>query len=107
MMYFQVNNGEVKVFNDSCFSDLFAQASILQLSATYSEDRKNTIGIYRMSKLSIKYSKAFEYESEANTEIWNNLCDKEYNFNDDDWKTQAMSDIEAYTGLDKESIVIM
>ena len=129
-MQIRFNNGTIEVYNDGLLIDI---ARISFITATYSEDREDLIGIVRMTELNIEYENGtdFAYENEAWTKIWNDLCVLEYNtMTDDDhdddydddyyndldepkngeerttWCDKARNDIAHYTGVDIDCIDI-
>ena len=126
-MKIRFNNGVVEVYIDGILVD---KARINFVTASYSEDRPDLIGIVRMTELDIEYDNNnntdFAYESEAWTKAWNDLCVLEYNTMDDDddcypyydgeeeeakkelltWRDEAKSDIAKYPGVDTGSIDI-
>lgn len=134
IMKIRFNNGTAEVFVDGTLVD---KARITYINATYGEDREELIGIVRMTELNIEYdNQDFEYESEVETKIWNDLCVLEYNAMDDGyddnasnypeyeeeaidvsdnpeeqfknqtWQDEARADISNYTGLSEDYIEI-
>ena len=134
IMKIRFNNGTAEVFVDGTLVD---KARITYINATYGEDREELIGIVRMTELNIEYdNQDFEYESEVETKIWNDLCVLEYNAMDDGyddnasnypeyeeeaidvsdnpeeqfknqtWQDEARADISNYTGLNEDYIEI-
>ncbi len=118
-MDIEIKNGFVELYeenDDSYFPELVDKICITSITASYSEDRENLIGICRMDTLEIFYDKDFDYERDVWTIIWNELCTLEYNtidaeVDDDeespyDWRDEAIRDIANFTGVDKNCIDI-
>ena len=118
-MDIEVKNGFVEIYeenDDAYFPELVDKIRITSITASYSEDRENLIGICRMDTLEIFYDKDFDYENDVWTIIWNELCTLEYNtldaeIDDDeenpyDWRNEAIRDIANFTGVDKSCIDI-
>ena len=114
-MNIEVRDGFVELYEDDdvYFSEPVEKIRITSITVTYAEDRDELLGICRMDTLELFYGEEFDYENEVWTQLWNELCDKEYNTNSDDdedssddWREEARDDIARVTGVDRNCIEI-
>lgn len=75
---------------------------ITGITATYTEDRENVLGICRLTYAEIECAEEISNEVKRGieTQIRNHFAEDEYHTEDDRWKEEARSDIQEYTGAE-------
>lgn len=74
---------------------------ISHITAFYSEDRENVLGICRMISVDIDtdFPITEDIKSKIEGEISNHFAEDEYHTEDKNWRTDAINDIRKYTGV--------
>ena len=87
-------------------SSITVNAKISCINATFGEDRKNVIGVYRMTNVKIECDDNIPHKiiSGIQNQIFNHFAAEEYNTEDSDWKNNAANDIREYTGVSNVNI---
>lgn len=95
-------NGCIFFGHDNCEVD---SIEITKIEAEYSADRENLIGIRRLSYLDI-YPDNHIVMNSAKSMAFNNLCEVEYNDNNEHWRNNAIDDLCKYFELSNDKIII-
>ena len=82
------------------------KSKISQIYATFSEDRKNISGIYRLTNAEIECDKDVSEQtvSDFKKQLYIHFADKEYNTEISNWKKQAAIDISCFTDISSVDI---
>lgn len=85
----------------------YSSKQIYHINATFSEDRKNMLGICRITDLEIECDENIPYQikTKIETQLFNYFADKEYIIEDSNWQEYATNDIANYTDVSNITII--